>query len=147
MCRYGEPSCTWRFMGTYNSNYKSTDNLLRELRGLISTVIRLGFLPRSVWNKQKRDPVYVPPRRTPPPPPAPSPPTLGGAADLCCGGPDCSSRGLLLPFWALAWDPPNPKFPATPDHLPRTPPELPLHILQPFPLNPKPSTNEPWSKP
>ena len=30
---------TWRFMGTYNPHYKSTYNLLRGLRGLISAVL------------------------------------------------------------------------------------------------------------
>ena len=29
---------TWRFMGTYSHSYKSTCNLLRGLRGLISAV-------------------------------------------------------------------------------------------------------------
>ena len=42
-------------MGTYNHTYKSTYNLLRGLRGLISTVvirvIRVGLVAHGQWSE------------------------------------------------------------------------------------------------
>ena len=42
--------CTWRFMGTYNPNYKSTYNLLRGLRRLRG-LIPIAYLEdlRDLW--------------------------------------------------------------------------------------------------
>ena len=87
--------------------------------------IRLGFLSRSVWNKQTRDPVsfplHAPPSGTPTP-------LLGGAANRCRGGsrlsaaPLAEGTNLELAVWDFfGWGPPSwnplPFFDAFPETL------------------------------